>query len=107
MQSPLTLAALCEDDVFWAQSLTQQPFYVDGLTFHDYAPAFRLGASRWRDDTLIDDVLARLGDDWDGIKGDSRLTWLEARHAVRAAWERCARRSQTAPGLQQRQALAA
>lgn len=75
------------DDAFWAQSLTKQPFYVDGLTFEDYAPAFRLGRARWRDDTLIDDVLARLGEAWEEVKGQSRLTWFEARDAVRAAWE--------------------
>lgn len=76
------------DEAYWAQSFTRQPFYLDGLTFEDYAPAFRLGQARWRDDTLIDDVLARLGEAWDDIKGNSRLTWYEARHAVRAAWER-------------------
>jgi hypothetical protein len=82
------------DDGFWAQSLTGQPFYVDGLTYDDYAPAFHLGRARWRDDTLIDDMLSRLGDEWDDVKGNSRLTWVEARHAVRAAWERCGRLAQ-------------
>lgn len=77
------------DDAFWAQSLTRQPFYVDGLSFGDYAPAFALGREHWRDDTLVEDVLARLGNEWDERKGDSRLTWVEARHAVRASWERC------------------
>jgi alpha-mannosidase len=82
------------DEAFWAQALTSQPFYVDGLALKDYEPAFRLGRARWRDDTLIDDVLARLGEEWDEVKGDSRLTWIEARHAVRAAWERCGRLAQ-------------
>jgi hypothetical protein len=81
----------CVDDAFWAQSLTSQPFYIDGLTFDDYAPAFRLARAHWRDDTLIDDVLARLGEEWEEIKGGSRLRWIEARQAVRAAWERCGR----------------
>jgi hypothetical protein len=89
-----------DDETFWAQSLTRQPFFVDGLTFEDYAPALRLGQAHWRDDTLIDDVLARLSDEWDEIKGDSRLTWVEARHAVRAAWERRGR-------LMQRQSVEA
>jgi len=88
---------LLQDDAFWAQVLTQQPFYVDGLEFEDYAPAFRLGHSRWRDDTLIEDVLARLGEDWEEIKGQSRLTWFEARDAVRAAWERRGRMQQPLP----------
>ncbi len=83
------------DEAFWAQSLTGQPFYVDGLSFDDYAPAFRLARAHWRDDTLLDDVLARLGEEWEHVKGSSRLTWIEARHAVRAAWERCGRPAPT------------
>jgi hypothetical protein len=94
MQQQNAPTARTEDDAFWAQSLTKQPFYIDGLAFADYAPAFRLGQSRWRDDTLIDDVLARLGEDWDEVKGESRLTWYEAHHAVRAAWERWGRLQQ-------------
>ena len=97
MQHTAANAALLQDDAFWAQALAQQPFYVAGLEFEDYAPAFRLGHSRWRDDTLIDDVLARLGEDWDEVKGKSRLTWFEARDAVRAAWERRSRMHQPIP----------
>jgi hypothetical protein len=64
------------------------------LSFGDYAPAFALGRERWREDTLVDDVLARLGNEWDELKGESRLTWVEAQHAVRAAWERCSTANQ-------------
>lgn len=79
---------MSNDDLYWQQQLTRQPFYIEGLTFDDYAPAFRMGLARQRDDTLFEDVQARLCPDWDDVKGNSRLTWHEARHAVRAAWER-------------------
>jgi hypothetical protein len=63
-----------DDDLYWRQSYRQQSFY--------------------REDTLFDDVKCRFGSDWDDVKGSSRLTWVEAQHAVRAAWERAAERAQ-------------
>lgn len=88
---PSNQADECEDDdVYWCRHLTQQPFYFDGLTFEDYAPALRMGQAHFREDTLFEDVQCRLGSEWEQIKGRSRLAWFEARHAVRAAWERAA-----------------
>jgi hypothetical protein len=82
------------DELYWHQHFMRQPFYIDGLTFEDYAPAFRMGHERQRDDTLFEDVQARLCADWDDVKGTSRLTWHEARHAVQAAWERATQRAE-------------
>jgi hypothetical protein len=81
-----------DDDAGWAQWLKGQPFYIDGLSFSEYAPAVHLARAHWREDTLIDDVLARLGAEWEEVKGDSRLAWFEACDAVRAAWERVGQR---------------
>jgi hypothetical protein len=83
-----------DDDLYWQRHLTRQAFYIDGLTWDDYAPAFRMGHSRHRDDTLFEDVQCRLCAEWDEVKANSRLTWHEARHAVRAAWERATRHAQ-------------
>ena len=80
------------DDPYWQQHFMRQPFFIDGLAFEDYAPAFRMGQTRQRDDTLFEDVQCRLCTEWDDVKGRSRLTWHEARHAVRAAWERATQR---------------
>lgn len=76
------------DDVYWRRNLDRQPFYFDGLSYDDYAPALQLGHTRFREDTLFEDVQCRLGSEWEEIKGKSRLAWFEARHAARAAWER-------------------
>ena len=86
---PNTGAALADDEAFWACSLPLQPFYIPGLSFADYAPAFRLARAHYREDTLLDDVLGRLGSEWEDVKGASRLAWCEARDAVCAAWARC------------------
>jgi hypothetical protein len=78
-----------DDDAQWARWLRQQPFYIAGLPFDDYAPAVRLARVHFREDTLVDDVIGRLGSEWEEAKGRSRLAWLEARDAVRAVWLRC------------------
>jgi hypothetical protein len=44
--------------------------YEDG-TYDQYEPAFR--------------------NDWDTVKGRSRLSWEEAKHAVKAGWHRVER----------------
>ncbi len=79
-----------DDEHHWSRTLMSQPFYVDGLSYDDYAPAFRLGHAHYREDTLFDDVVRRLGSEWEDVKGGSRLAWLEAQHAARAAWDRSA-----------------
>jgi hypothetical protein len=79
-----------DDETYWRHHLRRRPFYFEGLDFEDYAPALRMGRSHFREDTLFEDVQCRLGAEWEAIKGQSRLAWFEARHAVRAAWERSA-----------------
>jgi hypothetical protein len=76
----------------WAERFMSRPFHICGLGFADYAPAIRLGLQRYREDTLFDDVSCRLSDEWENVRGRSRLTWVEAQHAARAAWERAASR---------------
>jgi hypothetical protein len=96
MQSGLSRASLAgnstvsDDELYWRQNFKRQPFYIDGLKYEDYAPAFRMGHTRQREDTLFEDVERRYGTDWEAFKGSSRLSWFEARHAVRAGWERSA-----------------
>ena len=79
-----------DDERYWRSQFMRQPFYFDGLLFEDFAPALRMGHAHFRQDTLFEDVQCRLGAEWEAVKGQSRLAWFEARHAVRAAWERSA-----------------
>lgn len=79
----------------WAAPFLSRPSEPSGLPFSDYAPAVRLGYHRFREDTLFEDVCSRLSDEWEEVRGTSRLSWLEARHAVQAAWERAAARGQS------------
>ena len=77
---------------YWRSTATTRPYYRSDYDFDsDYAPAYaygsdaraRYGDRRW-DDSLENDL--RSG--WEKVKAKSRLTWEEARDAVRDAWDR-------------------
>jgi hypothetical protein len=80
-----------EDD-YWRGAFLREPYYLSGRTFEDYGPAYRLGYEGYsRYGGSYDRFENRLADDWNAIKGQSRLTWNEARSATRAAWHRVER----------------
>ena len=62
----------------------------DGSGFDDFGPAYDYGvAAHGRyPGRSFDDVETDLSRDWGGSRGNSRLSWDAARHAVRDAWER-------------------
>ena len=76
-------------DEHWRDRFEGEPYYADGMTYEDYAPAYQLGAqSRLESeepdfDKVEDDIAAQ----YDDIRGDSRLDWDRARHAARASWD--------------------
>ncbi len=76
-------------DEHWRDRYDVEPYYADGMSYDDYAPAYQLGAqSRLESpgigfDELEDDLAAQ----YDEVRGDSRLEWEHARHAARASWE--------------------
>jgi hypothetical protein len=55
----------------------------------DYRPAYRYGTyarASHPDRTWDDSLESELGARWDSVKGSSRMSWAQARHAVRDAW---------------------
>jgi len=80
------------EDSYWRLAYVNTPYYIAGRTYDDYAPAYRLGYGGWyRYGGMYDDSEPRLANEWEAIKGTSRLTWAEAEHASRAAWDRVER----------------
>lgn len=78
------------EENYWREAHTREPYYASGLTYDDYAPAYRTGwegAERYRG-RRFEDVDSDLERHYEGIKGKSRLAWEDARHASRAAWHR-------------------
>ncbi len=77
---------------YWRTEYKTRPYYKSNYDFDtDYSPAFAYGSDarthyvgREWDESLEND-LAR---GWDKVKTKSRLTWAEAKGAVRDAWDR-------------------
>ena len=81
------------EDAYWREAHTREPYYNPERNYEDYGPAYRLGyESRAKyDDGTYAHYEPAFGNDWDRVKGASRLSWDEAKHATRAAWHRVER----------------
>jgi hypothetical protein len=80
------------EDAYWQREFDKQPYYRPELSYDDYSPAYRVGyTGPLRRQGSFDALESDLRQDWQKVKGRSRLTWPEAREATRAAWERVAR----------------
>lgn len=79
-----------DEDAYWSTAYRDQPHYATGRRYEDYAPAYRMGYSRYTPGSLRDDDWMPDEAEWMRNKGDSRLTWPEAQAAMRAAWQRVA-----------------
>ena len=77
------------EDAYWRETYRDEPYYKAPLGYDDYSPAYRVGYTgpvrRGGDFEAQEDALK---DDFDRVKGHSRLRWEEAREATRAAWQR-------------------
>ncbi len=78
------------EDTYWRDNYNKQPYYVEGRTYDDYAPAYRTGyEARTRyAGRSYDDIEADLERDYYANRGNGRLEWADARAATRAAWHR-------------------
>ena len=78
------------EEQHWRSNYEREPYYQRGMTFDDYAPAYRVGgeAHGRYGDASFDDVEDQLASDYERTRGKSRLEWDDARDATRAAWTR-------------------
>ena len=81
------------EDAYWQKTYSKESYYQSGLTYDDYAPAYRTGyqgraqyAGR-----KFDDVERDLEASYNREKGSSKLGWDKAKRASRAAWDRIER----------------
>lgn len=81
------------EDAYWRETHMSEPYYNPERSYDDYAPAYRMGwESRAKyDGGTYDQYEPAFRNDWDTMRGDSRLDWEEAKHAVRAGWHRIER----------------
>jgi hypothetical protein len=80
-----------EEDNYWRSNYQTQPYYDAGYTYDDYSPAYALGYNNARRFPSYDLAEPHMADEWDRMKGQSRLSWPQAKSASRAAWDRVER----------------
>lgn len=88
-RSDKTYRVYDEADRYFENHYWQSDYYEKDFTYADYRPAYRYGTyvRTVHDDCDWDDRLEhKLEQEWEDFKGDSRLTWNKAKHAVRDAW---------------------
>jgi phage tail tape-measure protein len=79
-----------EDLGHFEQIYRTMPYYVDGHSWHDYAPAYRYGLDTWErfQGQALDAVDTQLQGGWEAnARFGSRLVWNDARPAVAHAWQ--------------------
>ena len=79
------------EEAYWRDEYVNRPYFVKDRTFDDYNPAYSLGYSNVGRYPSYDEAERTLSSDWERVKGKSRLTWQEAKHATRDAWHRVER----------------
>lgn len=79
------------------QIYREMPYYVDGMTWDDYGPAYRHGLDTWRTHGArgLGDAEADLEAGWGRARDASRLQWMQARGAVEHAWRELAQTLQS------------
>lgn len=78
-----------EEDAYWREQHSKEPYYNPERTYDDYAPAYRMGwESRSKLQGDFDQHEPALGSQWEAFRAQSRLSWAEAQHAARAGWRR-------------------
>ncbi|MEJ7928533.1 PA2169 family four-helix-bundle protein [Ramlibacter sp. AN1015] len=77
-----------EEEDYWRENYSREPYYASGRSFDDYGPAYRHGLhARQRYDDW-DTAEPYLASEWENTRGGSSLSWKDAQPASRAAWDR-------------------
>lgn len=80
------------EDTYWRDNYQNQSYYNKDYSYdRDYQPAYAYGYSnrgRFKNETRFEDVENDLSRSWNENRGQSQLSWDDARHAARDAWYR-------------------
>lgn len=80
------------EEAYWREAFRREPYYRQEFSYEDYGPAYRVGyTGPVRRHGEFEELEPHLKDDFDRVRGKSRLRWEEAREATRAAWRRATR----------------
>ena len=97
-QSPTAVVDPIAEWAYWKANYAKRGYVERDRPYGDYEPAYqhgwesraRLGSKPFRE------VESELERTWDDAKGESKLVWSQARHAVSDGWHRAGR-----PGVSQ------
>jgi uncharacterized protein (TIGR02284 family) len=76
------------EEKHWRDNYQREPYYEQGRSFDDYAPAYRMGVTGRTQYDRWETAEPQLREDWQRERGTSALDWEKAQHASRAAWQR-------------------
>ena len=77
-----------QEDAYWRESHTREPYYTAGRSYDDYRPAYELGWTARSQGADFETAEAGFASEWEQRRGNSALSWEQARPATRAAWDR-------------------
>lgn len=78
-----------EEDRYWRDNYSREPYVEAGRPYDDYGPAYTLGMTgRQTYGGRFEDAQDRLSQEWSRQRGGSSLSWEQAREPSRAAWRR-------------------
>jgi hypothetical protein len=77
------------EEAYWRENFSSRPYVNRGEVFNEYRPAYRYGVDAYarREGRSFEQAEPELMRDWDHAKGISSLTWDDAMHATRDAWQ--------------------
>ena len=101
-QSTAAVVDPAAEATYWSENHLKRAYVLPDKRYKDYEPAFRHGwESRARSaQRPFREVEGDLERGWERVKGESSLTWIQARYAVSDAWHRAGRPAEVnlAPG---------
>lgn len=78
------------EEAYWREHYRLEPYYMVGDDYSKFSPAYRTGyEGRYRyAGKSFEEAEANLRGDYDSYRGDSTLSWEQARAPARSAWNR-------------------
>jgi hypothetical protein len=78
------------EEAYWRENYSSRPYVTKGATYDEYGPAYRYGVDAYGryEGRSFEQAEPELMRDWDRARGTSKLTWENAKHAARDAWQR-------------------
>jgi hypothetical protein len=78
------------EDAYWRDDFSSRPYVGPSSLYEDFGPAYRMGYERYAQypGRSFEELEPEFRREWESNHGVSRLSWDEAKHATRDAFER-------------------